>query len=415
MDKSAELLLGCLRREEKIIKLARLNKYGEEEWKAVLTLAITHGTGPVLYNTIKPFAPAITIPLESLEGLREAYFSAAARNMRLYQQLLQTVSLFNRHGINVILLKGAHLAEGVYGNIALRSMSDVDLLVRKNDLQAVHEILVNDGYSYAHEGSLSNTKHLPPYRKEKGVCLEIHFHITDPPYADRININEMWQRACQANYQGVDVLTLSLEDLYLHLCLHSALQHGFDTGLVSCLDITALIENNLEKIDWELLWKRGREWGIERSIFLMAALAERMLGVPIPSPIAGKIETGGETDLAIRAAEKMIFSRGTGAAPKGAGTTRYLARLFGNQGWRVKLAYIKQRAFPPGETLYKGKGPPETEKGLKHYLLYFKRVRDLLRRHGKTVWRGLLGNPDIIAAMDAQNEKNKLRDWLAGA
>ncbi|MDZ4132324.1 MAG: nucleotidyltransferase family protein, partial [Dethiobacteria bacterium] len=269
METGAKLLLGYLRREEESVKLSRLRAYATADWEALLEVAKSHGSGPILYDALKNYAAQLTLSAAELESLRGSYYAAAARNMRLYRQLLDTVALFNRSGLEVILLKGAHLAEAVYGNIALRSMSDVDLLVRQGDLKKVHQLLVSDGYSFAHDDVLSNTKHLAPYRNDKGVYLEIHFHIADPPYADRIKIDQMWNRARADRFQGVDVLTLSHEDLYLHLCLHSALQHGFEMGLVSCLDIAAFIEHCSEDTDWELLWSRGCEWGIERSVYLM--------------------------------------------------------------------------------------------------------------------------------------------------
>ncbi|MDZ4133773.1 MAG: hypothetical protein U1E11_11640, partial [Dethiobacteria bacterium] len=142
-------------------------------------------------------------------------------------------------------------------------------------------------------------------------------------------------------------------------------------------------------------------------VYLMAALAQRMLGVPMPVQLAAKMDGDGETLQALISAEEMIFSRG-------AGTTRYLARLFGKQSLKVKLNYLKQRLFPPGTAFYQGEERVEDRNALQKYRHYYFRLRDLLKRHGKTVWCGLLGNRETLAAMDAQNERNKLRDWLTG-
>ena len=242
MNKGATLLLGCLKREAEEFKASRLRAYETAEWEASLETADTHGMKPVVYDVIKNYRAQLNLSADALDKLRGSYYSAAARNMRLYRQLLDIITVFNDHKVEVILLKGAHLAELVYGNIALRSMCDIDLLVRPDDLRQAHQLLVCNGYGFSKSDSLSNTKHLSPYRKESGVSLEIHFHITDPPYADRIDIEQVRRRATVRNIQGVEVLTLCPEDLYLHLCLHSAVQHGFEMGLVSVLDIAFLIE-----------------------------------------------------------------------------------------------------------------------------------------------------------------------------
>jgi hypothetical protein len=66
--------------------------------------------------------------------------------MVLYRQLKEILIEFNKNNIPVILLKGAHLAQFVYGNIALRLMSDIDLLVKKEDLGCACAIIIKYGY-----------------------------------------------------------------------------------------------------------------------------------------------------------------------------------------------------------------------------------------------------------------------------
>jgi hypothetical protein len=61
---------------------------------------------------------------------------SALRNMRRCHELSKVLRILQNDGIPVIVLKGAALAEVVYGNIALRSMSDVDLLVKKGSIKS---------------------------------------------------------------------------------------------------------------------------------------------------------------------------------------------------------------------------------------------------------------------------------------
>ena len=59
----------------------------------------------------------------------QVYLASAHRNLRLFGELRQILRAFNAAGLSVIPLKGACLAEMIYGNIALRPMVDVDLLL----------------------------------------------------------------------------------------------------------------------------------------------------------------------------------------------------------------------------------------------------------------------------------------------
>ncbi|MFB0526462.1 MAG: nucleotidyltransferase family protein, partial [bacterium] len=72
-----------------------------------------------------------------------------------------------------------HLAEVVYGDIALRRMADMDLLVKKGDLSRVEEKLLEIGYT-PHEDNAqfaedcSHFVYLPP---PESLPVEVHWNI----------------------------------------------------------------------------------------------------------------------------------------------------------------------------------------------------------------------------------------------
>ena len=67
--------------------------------------------------------------------------------MILYTRKL--LKLFQNNDIEVIALKGAHLAEAVYASPALRRMNDIDLLVKPVDLPEIERIMTKNGYVYS--------------------------------------------------------------------------------------------------------------------------------------------------------------------------------------------------------------------------------------------------------------------------
>jgi len=287
MVAEARLLLSCLRREEEAAKLNRLQDYTVKDWELVLEAALQSGLAPILFRTLKALDAELDIDGEVWEKLRSVYYLSAARNMRLYHELLNILSALNSRGIAVIILKGAHLAESVYGNIALRPMGDVDLLARSEDLSRVDQVLIEEGYSSA-DGMVSCQLHLAPYNTKNGLNIDVHFSITRPPVARRFDVAALWDRAKKDSYQGVDVLTLSPEDLILHLSTHTCIDHGFNNGLIPFFDLLHTVEHYKGDLNWERLWDRGTEWGIERSVYLMLALTEKMLGLPMPQEIKKK-------------------------------------------------------------------------------------------------------------------------------
>jgi hypothetical protein len=408
LEKNSLLLLGCLKTEPKDFKINRLQAYSYEDWLMTMETANQQRMLPILYHTLKDFLPDLYLPFDIAEKMRSAYHGSAVINLKLYKQLLKIVDLFDKRGIEVILLKGAHLAEAVYVNIALRPMSDIDLLVKKNDLPEVHKILLAADYGFKNEKPLSDSKHLAPYVKQDEVSLEVHFHITNPPYSNRISLDDLWKRSRVEKFENTRVRVLSPEDLLIHLCLHAGIQHGFEMGLITCYDIVYTLEKYNNDFNWDSFWNRSEALGIDRSIHLFAELIDKLLGIPLPEQFTQKKLHNHEFQEMVDCAERAIFE-------KESVSNRNLARLFERRGLRSRLSILKRHVLPPGDLLIEGAKVPENSGKLHLVSLYLRRIRKLYGRHGKTLWLGFRGNPETMSAIDRQNKRNKLRDWMSGS
>lgn len=397
------LLLAAIRQEEEAEKINRLRGFSEEEWEALLKAAERHGLVPLLFYYIKPYYPDPCIPNTVQEKMRRIYYSSAARNIKLYQQLEGIVKQFAQAGISVILLKGAHLAMFVYDNMALRPMADVDLLVREEDFQNLHNLLLAEGYRPA--GEVSWPQGLPSYTKKDHLLIEIHAFLKSLPDKEDVNVNLLFARAEKVTLDVIEVLVLCPEDLFLHLCLHSCVQHNFENGLLSCLDVAYFVNHYQEKIDWGTIWNRAEEWGIERAVYLMLALTEKMIGLPVPEEILQRMELNREASDALTLAEHLIFEQLTELSP-------HLTPLFEHQGYRNKLKLIKQRIFIAPEAGQNGQEGGLKIKSVKQYLFYISRLAVLIARHSKTIWLGMRGDPRTIADIENRNKKNSLKAWL---
>src|SRR5207302_5016940 len=149
------------------------------------------------------------------------YYQQAALNGRRFAELRKIVMACAGAGIHVLVLKGAAIAERVYGDIALCPMQDLDILVGRGDLDATDRLLREMGY-VPDEGHHSaawyrdHHHHLSPYVRPDGCArVEVHHHILPPPASGRIPIEDLWRRA-RPLAAGGEVLGLSPEDLLLH-------------------------------------------------------------------------------------------------------------------------------------------------------------------------------------------------------
>ena len=115
------------------------------DWAKVLELAEHHGVAPVMYRALNE-RPS-SAPAEVLEQLRSRYEYTARKNLRFTAELFRILDCLEAHAIPAIPLKGPVLAETVYGDLALRDFSDLDVLIHSQDVGRAKTALRSLDYS----------------------------------------------------------------------------------------------------------------------------------------------------------------------------------------------------------------------------------------------------------------------------
>lgn len=403
IDEFDELLLYCLRVVQDEMSESRLKELSSSDWGVLIEKSCWYGVAPLLYYRLITFHPGAQIPAEAFQKLRNTFLHSAGRNMRLYHELGKVLGRLLQHGIPVIALKGVHLATAVYRNIALRPMGDIDLLVKQTDLLRVQEILAEQGYIASKEDIGCSQLHLPPYKKKGSISIEIHFNIESPPFSDRVDVEKLFARAQMSAIQGVEVLTFCPEDLLLHLCMHASFHHAFDNGIRPLFDISHTIEHYAEELDWEQLHERSKEWGVSKCVYLSLFLAKRFAGASIPGQIMKDLDVYNDSFHATARAGELIFGKAASIVPN-------VAKLFNNDRLLNRLIHFIRCAFPPKNTLANMQPPDRNP--LPVYFLYFFRIKGLLKRHRRTVWRLFIRDKETSTFAIFANKKNTLKDWL---
>jgi hypothetical protein len=131
------------------------------------------------------------------------------------------LSAFQSADVPVISLKGPCLAERLYGDAALRSCCDLDVLVRNSDLAAAEHVLTDLGFR---PNGRPDDYHRAWSRR--GMNLELH-HNVENPFAFKFDLSAAWARANHSTFQGVSVWLLAPADELLYLCLHGV-RHRFE-------------------------------------------------------------------------------------------------------------------------------------------------------------------------------------------
>ena len=377
------------------------------DWDRVTEISYRHGIAPLIYYNLKRREVTGVVPGSGLNKLKESYYGNAARNRLLYRELHKVLGSLKDVGIEVIVLKGAVLAETVYPNRALRPMNDIDLLVRKEAVSRAEDKLAELGYSWresrrSKEWFKEHHHHLAfvgPEATPIEVPVEVHWNIHRPSTAFHIDIYEMWNRAERAKIADVDTLVLSNEDLILHLCLH-ACYHKLIGGIRTLCDITETVRRYAQQIDWGQLQRRSYQWDISEYVYVTLRLAKELLGAGVPEGVLDSFEPQAFDSGLIRWAREEILGD-KDASP----VFPELAQLWNGRRLKDRVDIATRILSPRVVATYQGISP--TSKRIYQY--YPARLKHLLFQYGPVLWGLIRRDQQLTAAAEG---KTRLAEWL---
>ena len=409
MEQSASpILLACLGYASEVTKVEQLAHVSAGQWRMVADLAQQHGVAVLLYHNLKPLG--LALPNEVAEELKQNYRQNALRNFRLYQRLGELLRLLQAKSIAVLVLKGAYLAEAVYDNIGLRTMGDVDLLVKKEDLLRVEEELLALGcMPEEYSRVITQDDHHFPYKLPgDNLPVEVHWAILDSIYSSHIDMDGLWSRAQPVTLAQSPALALSLEDLLLFLCIHIA-KHVSVMRIRMLCDVGEVVRRFGAELDWEEMGTRTRQWAKVRAVYLVLQLAQELLGVAVPADWLASLRPESFDERYLELAREQIladYSRMEGTLLE----SFNLARLQESKELGRQLALIREGLLPSRETM--ALKYPAPANSWRIYLYYPARIQYVLLRHGATLWRLVRGDPKTRVASERTNQVAALRDWL---
>lgn len=381
---------------------------GTTDWDAVLDLALRHGVAALLQRRL--MAAAIGVPDALAARLAEERRTTALINLRHYGEFRRIVHTFRQRAIPVIALKGLHLAELVYGDISLRPMSDVDILVPRERVAESVAVLRGLGYGFdvelsgAVEAALDAKCNVGLWHHDHRIWLEVHWALNEPPSRTAEAVADIWREAVEGSIGDARVRVMPDELLLLHVCAHLACNHGFAFSLRALCDIAEIV-NRRPDLDWETVVARGRAYGCSRGVAAALRLASDHLGARIPESVlaaCGCLALDGcHLDEAMRHLVSCVD------IPAVIRTAPNLIAAANRKPSRRSLALLFRRIFPARTELALVYGIPQGSRCLPLY--YVVRLRDLIRRYAAGAW-ALMFSDQALA--EAATRHSLLLEWI---
>jgi hypothetical protein len=338
-------LAGTNRPLEQIDRIARWNR-SALDWGKLLRLAERHGVLPLTARNLIEHAPGL--PPEIVQSLRSAYEANLRRSLWFSAELARIMQHVERAQLRAVPYKGPVLAQSTYGDLGLRSFSDLDFLISPTDFERAKRILAEIGYlpsaglSPAVERLGLQTGYECSFDSAAGKNLvELQWALLPHFYAVDLCVEDLLARAGRAVAGGCEMPRLSPEDSLLVLCLHAA-KHLW-TRLIWLTDIAETLRT--QSIDYSLVAVRARGLGIVRILGVSFLLVKNVLRAELPKAAEEMIAEDPRAPALGREFSERL-ARGT---PYGFESTEYFRLILKLRERRSdRLRYLWRLVWTPG-------------------------------------------------------------------
>lgn len=399
MTPEARHLLAALRapedRDDRL--LASLT---QEEWDKVAALAISQRVGPYLLSRA-----ARAIPPSVTERLQRRAKHAAIRALQLQAALREFSATLRPEGVQLVALKGMHLALDVYPSAALREMCDIDVLVRPEHLATLLKHAAGLGYttvgSVAPELALKTLHELQLTRGE--IRWDIHWRLARHGEAPDVEAEVLMSRS-QPLRDYDNVRALSLGDLFIHVCGHAAGRTPFEQGLRSLCDIMHIIVHQ-RQLNWHDMMLRSQAWQCKRSVLLTVAVAEKYLGLILPADLQTYVDAERPPRSIMRLALEQAVAVGTKPTPIAVGRLLHSGTVMDVARQSIAAAFLSDDEL---RLLY----PWHRANRVSRIAAIAARATTLVKRYGWQVFRSMTRRYEPTHS--ALNRRHLVSNWLQG-
>jgi len=319
-----------------------------------------------------------SIARETRQALLDARRAQNFVTLRMTAELFRILDQFASAGIGALVVKGPVLAVRAYGDPAMRSYGDLDLLVRPRDIRRATELMTAAGYLAVVPLAAIEAGKIPGQYLFSGadskLLVELHNDLTLRYFPHRLPLETWFERQAYVPLDFREVPALSVEDELVLICVHGA-KHLWER-LMWITDVAALVSRQAN-LDWERAAASAREVGAERMLRVGLELSASLLKLRLPVEFLAKVTSDRAT--ARLAAQVVKWLPAAGFAPPGL-FERAAFRLRMHGGLVSALAYLMRLSFSPTEEDW-GTGPEEKPRTFFDVL---RRPFRLARKYGRS-------------------------------
>jgi len=287
--------LVCHNQRGKIEKFISKNNIN---WERFRELLIGHELHSLFYPVFSGIPAGI--PEVFSDFLKNNFYCGLIRCQKIWDEFLMIRDAFKREGIIVLPIKGVSFLWDIYPDYPARAMTDIDLLIKEEELLKAEEVFRGLGYRKELYGLKEDywrrsQYHIAYYRDAAGrsmpdqeagdgaAFIELHWSL-DYKRRNQNIFPELWGRFRQLTTQQGPIEVPSPEDALFSLALHNR-RFGNTLCLKNVFDLALLLDKYGDIFDWGYVFSQCRRYRMRNSVFFILQQVKHALGLEVPAGV----------------------------------------------------------------------------------------------------------------------------------
>lgn len=247
------------------------------DWDEVIRLAKINNLLGLMFICVDKLDKAYRPREELYQKLKKSFLLQVNRSDQIEMYIKKVIDTFEKENIDHIFLKGYEIKH-CYPIPEIRTMSDVDVVIRREDREKSDRVLKSLGY----EGNYTNCE-VWDYRK-KISYIEVHTSMVSDEIKQGIDYGEYFSNPWNhATLAGKNTYKLNDEYHLIFLLVHMA-KHFAECGcgIRMFLDINFYLKKYSKSLDWDYIWSELNKLELVTFTQIVLTLCNRWFETEIP-------------------------------------------------------------------------------------------------------------------------------------
>ncbi|MDD2362945.1 MAG: nucleotidyltransferase family protein [Oscillospiraceae bacterium] len=247
------------------------------DWNEIMHLAALHSVGGIIGYMVNKLPKDKKPDAVITEKFNNLYYSTITTLSNKEYSMLNLINEFDKEQIPHLLMKG-YVVKEYYPVKELRTFGDIDILIKKNDRQKAHELMLKLGYNVGQD-------HGAVWVYSRGYeNYEIHTQlISEENTTNSIVLDffdKAWDNASAESGKYTYYFTPEFHFIYLlqHIAKHMKWQGA---GIRMFMDIAVYLKCNTT-LDWGYLWSELEKLNLKLFTENVLALCTKWFHIALP-------------------------------------------------------------------------------------------------------------------------------------